>query len=80
MTEVTHMNLLQAVNNGLDTAMAADEKVICLGEDIGKFGGVFRATSTLQEKYGLRIPVVALPNGHEKGWPFTAAQIMRLLS
>ena len=35
---------------------------------------------TLQEKYGLRIPVVALPNGHEKGWPFTAAQIMRLLS
>lgn len=34
---------------------------------------------TLQEKYGLRIPVIALPNGHEKGWPFTAAQILRLL-
>lgn len=48
----TRMNLLQAVNSGLDTAMAADEKVICLGEDIGKFGGVFRATSNLQEKYG----------------------------
>ena len=32
--------------------MAADEKVICLGEDIGKFGGVFRATSNLQKKYG----------------------------
>jgi 2-oxoisovalerate dehydrogenase E1 component beta subunit len=46
------MNLLQAVNSGLDIAMATDEKVICLGEDIGKFGGVFRATSNLQEKYG----------------------------
>jgi 2-oxoisovalerate dehydrogenase E1 component beta subunit len=54
MSEVTttRMNLLQAVNSGLDIAMAADEKVICLGEDIGKFGGVFRATSNLQEKYG----------------------------
>ncbi len=48
----TRMNLLQAVNSGLDTAMAADQKVVCLGEDIGKFGGVFRATSNLQEKYG----------------------------
>jgi 2-oxoisovalerate dehydrogenase E1 component beta subunit len=46
------MNLLQAVNSGLDIAMGADDKVICLGEDIGKFGGVFRATSNLQEKYG----------------------------
>ena len=36
----------------MDTAMAENEKVICLGEDIGKFGGVFRATSNLQEKYG----------------------------
>jgi len=48
----TQMNLLQAVNCGLDIAMGTDDKVICLGEDIGKFGGVFRATSNLQEKYG----------------------------
>jgi len=48
----TKMNLLQAVNSGLDIAMAENEQVICLGEDIGKFGGVFRATSNLQEKYG----------------------------
>ena len=34
---------------------------------------------TLQKKYGLRIPVIVLPNGQEKGWPFTAAQILRLL-
>ena len=33
----------------------------------------------LKEKYGVRIPVVALPNGEEKGWPFTAAQIARML-
>ncbi len=46
------MNLLQAINSGLDIAMASDQRVICLGEDIGHFGGVFRATSNLQKKYG----------------------------
>jgi 2-oxoisovalerate dehydrogenase E1 component beta subunit len=46
------MNLLQAVNSALDNAMAADDRVLCLGEDVGTFGGVFRATSHLQEKYG----------------------------
>lgn len=46
------MNLLQAVNSALDTAMSADERVTCFGEDVGHFGGVFRATSHLQEKYG----------------------------
>ncbi|MCG7599082.1 alpha-ketoacid dehydrogenase subunit beta [Halomonas sp. McH1-25] len=46
------MNMLQAINNALDIAMAADDKVVCFGEDVGIFGGVFRATSHLQEKYG----------------------------
>ncbi|MCL6417280.1 alpha-ketoacid dehydrogenase subunit beta [Aestuariirhabdus sp. Z084] len=46
------MNLLQAVNNALDIAMAENDKVICFGEDVGSFGGVFRATSHLQERYG----------------------------
>lgn len=50
--ETKRMNLLQAINSALDTAMEADGKVVCLGEDIGKFGGVFRATSNLQEKFG----------------------------
>jgi len=49
---MSRMNLLQAVNNALDTAMALDERVLCFGEDVGVFGGVFRATSHLQEKYG----------------------------
>ncbi|MGB2155131.1 MAG: alpha-ketoacid dehydrogenase subunit beta [Porticoccaceae bacterium] len=48
----SRLNLLQAVNNALDTAMASDPHMVCLGQDIGKFGGVFRATSNLQKKYG----------------------------
>ncbi|MDY6884722.1 MAG: transketolase C-terminal domain-containing protein, partial [Pseudomonadota bacterium] len=46
------MNLLQAINNALITAMTDDEKVMVFGEDVGHFGGVFRATSHLQEKFG----------------------------
>jgi 2-oxoisovalerate dehydrogenase E1 component beta subunit len=46
------MNLLQAINNALVTTMEADEKVMVFGEDVGHFGGVFRATSNLQEKFG----------------------------
>lgn len=46
------MNIIQAVNDALDLAMAADPNVVVLGEDVGKFGGVFRATVGLQEKYG----------------------------
>ncbi|HEY9121131.1 MAG TPA: transketolase C-terminal domain-containing protein [Marinobacter sp.] len=49
---MTQMNMLQAINNALDTAMGADERVLCFGEDVGVFGGVFRATSNLQQKYG----------------------------
>jgi len=52
MTVTEHLNLLQAVNRALDIAMTTDPKVVCLGEDIGEFGGVFRATSQLQEKHG----------------------------
>lgn len=36
-------------------------------------------TEDLKQRYGIRIPVVALPDGREKGWPFTAAQIARML-
>lgn len=49
---MTDINLLQAINNALDIAMAENEDVLCFGEDVGSFGGVFRATSHLQEKYG----------------------------
>lgn len=46
------MNLLQAINSALDCAMAKNDRVSVFGEDVGHFGGVFRATSGLQEKYG----------------------------
>ncbi|MFT5163833.1 MAG: 2-oxoisovalerate dehydrogenase E1 component beta subunit [Alteromonadaceae bacterium] len=46
------MNMLQAINSALDIAMAENEKAVVFGEDVGIFGGVFRATSGLQEKFG----------------------------
>lgn len=46
------MNMLQAVNEALSIAMQADERMVVFGEDVGHFGGVFRATSGLQEKFG----------------------------
>jgi len=49
---VAQMNMLQAINNALTIAMEADDKMLVFGEDVGHFGGVFRATSGLQEKFG----------------------------
>ncbi len=46
--------LVEAVNAALDHALAEDERVVLLGEDIGTNGGVFRATQDLKNKYGLK--------------------------
>ena len=46
------MNIIQAVNDALFLAMRKDPNVVLLGEDVGKFGGVFRATVGLQEEFG----------------------------
>jgi 2-oxoisovalerate dehydrogenase E1 component beta subunit len=46
------MNIIEAVRSALQTQMRADARVVVLGEDIGKFGGVFRATSGLYEEFG----------------------------
>ena len=46
------MNIIQAVNDALKIEMRRDPKVVVLGEDVGKFGGVFRATSGLFEEFG----------------------------
>ncbi len=45
-------NIIQAVNDALRVEMRRDERVVILGEDIGKFGGVFRATQGLLEEFG----------------------------
>lgn len=46
------MNMIQAVNSALKNEMARDDRVVVLGEDVGKFGGVFRATAGLFEEFG----------------------------
>lgn len=46
------MNIIEAVRSALQTQMRLDPRVVVLGEDIGKFGGVFRATSGLYDEFG----------------------------
>ncbi len=46
------MNIIQAVNSALRIEMTREPKTVVLGEDIGKFGGVFRATSGLHDEFG----------------------------
>src|ERR671927_698369 len=45
-------NIIQAVNDALRLEMRRDKRVVVLGEDVGKFGGVFRATVGLIEEFG----------------------------
>jgi len=46
------MSMIDAIRSAQDVAMARDDRVIVMGEDVGFFGGVFRCTKGLQEKYG----------------------------
>ena len=48
----TTMTYLQAITDGLREAMRADERIFLLGEDIGAFGGAFKATYGLYEEFG----------------------------
>jgi 2-oxoisovalerate dehydrogenase E1 component beta subunit len=50
--KTAEMSMIQAINSALDVMMARDRNVIVMGEDVGFFGGVFRATAGLQKKYG----------------------------
>ena len=52
MTDTTQMNMIQAINSAMDVMMERDSTVVVMGEDVGFFGGVFRATAGLQQKYG----------------------------
>jgi pyruvate dehydrogenase E1 component beta subunit len=49
---MARLNLLQAVNDALRVEMRRDRNVVVLGEDVGKFGGVFRATQGLFDEFG----------------------------
>jgi pyruvate/2-oxoglutarate/acetoin dehydrogenase E1 component len=44
--------LVEAVNDALRTEMERDETVMVMGEDVGRAGGVFRATAGLRERFG----------------------------
>ena len=49
---MTVMNLAEAINAGMDDALASDDRVMLLGEDVGLNGGVFRVSDGLQTKHG----------------------------
>src|SRR2546423_12119557 len=46
------MNMIQAIRSGLEVMLERDPNVCVFGEDVGYFGGVFRATQGLQHRFG----------------------------
>ena len=50
---MTTMTMAAALNAALADALAADEDVLLIGEDIGTLGGVFRITDGLQDRFTL---------------------------
>ena len=46
------ITLAKGLNQGLRAAMEADRKVLVMGEDVGRLGGVFRITDGLQKDFG----------------------------
>ena len=49
---MAELNILEAIRRAMDEELAADERVMVLGEDVGRKGGVFGATEGLWAKYG----------------------------
>ena len=49
---MTQINMVQSLNRSIDQLMAEDERIVVLGEDVGRDGGVFRVTDNLLNKYG----------------------------
>jgi 2-oxoisovalerate dehydrogenase E1 component beta subunit len=48
------MNMIQALNSAMDVMLTKSKEVLVFGEDVGFFGGVFRATDGLQKKHGVQ--------------------------
>lgn len=51
-TQPIEMSYSEAIRDALDIALASDERVILMGEDIGVYGGAFQVTGDLVHKYG----------------------------
>ncbi|ACH37489.1 branched-chain 2-oxoacid dehydrogenase complex, E1 protein, beta subunit, putative [Citrifermentans bemidjiense Bem] len=49
---MAQLNMVQAINQALADEMARDDRVVLLGEDVGRDGGVFRVTDGLQDRFG----------------------------
>ncbi|MEW9835091.1 alpha-ketoacid dehydrogenase subunit beta [Mesorhizobium marinum] len=49
---MSRMTMIEAIRSAMDVAMGRDDNVVVFGEDVGYFGGVFRCTQGLQQKYG----------------------------
>lgn len=49
---MSQMNMVQAINDALRFEMRRDSRVVVLGEDVGKVGGVFRVTQGLFDEFG----------------------------
>src|SRR5690349_18161999 len=44
--------MVEAIRDAMDVSMQRDDNVVVFGEDVGYFGGVFRCTQGLQQKFG----------------------------
>ena len=51
---MSRKTMIEAIRDAMDVMMERDDDVVVFGEDVGFFGGVFRATQGLQAKYGAR--------------------------
>src|SRR5438093_12849070 len=57
------MTMVQAINNALREEMRRDDRVIVLGEDVGRHGGVFRCTEGLLDEFPDRVFDTPLAEG-----------------
>ncbi|AZN70440.1 alpha-ketoacid dehydrogenase subunit beta [Georhizobium profundi] len=49
---MARMSMIEAIRSAMDVSMERNDDVVVFGEDVGYFGGVFRCTAGLQQKYG----------------------------
>ena len=65
------MTLVEAIDLALARALEEDERVVILGEDVGRNGGVFRATVGLRGRFGpRRVLDTPLAESLIAGWPW----------
>ena len=49
---MAELSIVEAVNDALHVELARDDSVMVMGEDVGRAGGVFRATAGLRDRFG----------------------------